>query len=172
MRMASDRNSACCLRSSGTRPMPWRIASCGERMRDRLAVDQDAAGIEGIGAEDGARHLGAAGADQPGDAENLAPPDRQRDVGEHRGARVAARAAARQPLDGERHRAGGGIGAMAEQRVDLAADHHADDAVDIGVGDLAAADELAVAEHGVAVADLEHLLEAVRHEDDAQAFRP
>ena len=31
--------------------------------------------------------------------------------------------------------------AAAEERVDLAADHHADDAVDVGLGDLAAADE-------------------------------
>ena len=61
--------------------------------------------------------------------------------------------------------------AVAEERVDLAPDHHADDAVDVGVGDLAAADELAVAQHGVAVADLEHLLEAVGDEDDAEALR-
>ena len=40
--------------------------------RTSLAVDDDAAGIERIGAEDRARHLGAAGADQPGDAEDLA----------------------------------------------------------------------------------------------------
>ena len=32
LRIASDRNSACCLRSSGTRPMPARMASIGERI--------------------------------------------------------------------------------------------------------------------------------------------
>ena len=41
-----------------------------------LAVDQHAAGIEWVGAEDGARHFGAAGADQAGDAEDLAAPGR------------------------------------------------------------------------------------------------
>ncbi len=70
--------------------MPWRIASRGERIADRLAVDDDAAGIERIGAEDRARHLGAAGADQSGNAEDLAVAHRQRDVVEHGGVRIRA----------------------------------------------------------------------------------
>ena len=61
--------------------------------------------------------------------------------------------------------------AMAEKSVDLAPDHHADDAVDVDLGDVAAADEPAVAQHRVAVADLEHFLEAVRDEDDAEPLR-
>ena len=60
--------------------------------------------------------------------------------------------------------------AVREQRVDLAADHQPDDAVDRGLGDVAAADKAAVAEHGVAVADPHHLLEPVGDEDDADAL--
>ena len=116
MRTASARNSACCLRSSGTRPMPWRIASCGERMRDRLAVDEDAAGIERIGAEDRPRHLGAAGADQAGDAEDLAVADRQRDVVEDRRVRVLRVATARKALDRKRDVAGFAASRVGEER--------------------------------------------------------
>ena len=60
--------------------------------------------------------------------------------------------------------------AMNEERIDLAADHQADDAVDGRVGDGAAADQTAVAKHRVAVADLHHLLEPMGDEDDAQAL--
>ena len=60
---------------------------------------------------------------------------------------------------------------MREERVDLAADHHADDAVDGRLRDSAAADQPPVAQHRVAVADLHHLLQAVRDEDDAEALR-
>ena len=59
-----------------------------------------------------------------------------------------------------------GIGRVAVERVDVAADHHADDRVDVGLGDRARADEAPVAKHGVAVADAEHLLEPVGDEND------
>ena len=75
LRIASDRNRACCLRSSGTRPMPARMASIGERMATSLAVDQHAAALHRVGAEDGAGELGAAGADQAGEAQDLALAD-------------------------------------------------------------------------------------------------
>ena len=52
--------------------MPWSMASRGLRMRDLLAVDEDAAGIHRVGPEDGAHDLGAPGADQPGQAHDLA----------------------------------------------------------------------------------------------------
>ena len=95
-----------------------------------------------IGAEDGARHLGAPGADQPGDAEDLAAcgPRATRRRAPWRAGRGLV-AAARQPFDRERDLAGDGSRRGGEERVDLAADHQADDAVDIGLGDLAAADE-------------------------------
>src|SRR6202011_1560610 len=48
---------------------------------DLAAVDDDATGIERVRAEDRPRHLGAAGADQPGDAEDLAPAHFETDIG-------------------------------------------------------------------------------------------
>ena len=46
-----------------------------------------------------------------------------------------------------------------------------DDAVDDRVGDGAAADQVAVAQDGVAVADLAYLLQPMGDEDDAEALR-
>ena len=61
---------------------------------------------------------------------------------------------------------------MGEQRVDRAPDHQPDDAVDGGVGDRPAADLAAVAQHGEAVAQRHHLVEAMGDEDDAETLRP
>ena len=44
---------------------------------DRLALELDRAAAERIDPEDGAGKLGAPGADQPGEAEDLAASDRQ-----------------------------------------------------------------------------------------------
>ena len=70
--------------------------------RDRLAVERDRAGGDAVGAEDGAGKLGAAGADEAGDAEDLAGLEIEVDAFEHDGVRrfgVAhrAQAAHRQP---------------------------------------------------------------------------
>ena len=138
---------------------------------DRLAVDENAPGIERIGAEDGARGFGPSRADKAGDAEDLAALDGERDILDDGRVRVAAVAAPRQSFDRKRHWPGLGRGAMREERVHLAPDHLADDAVDARLGDRAASDQAAVAQHGVAVADLHHLLEPMRDEDDAEALR-
>ena len=124
------------------------------RMTDRLAVDNHPAGVEAVGPEDGARHLGAAGADQPGDAENLAATHGKRHVVENRSVRVLGVAAAGKAFDRERHRSEIAVLAMGEEGVDVATDHLANDAVDRRAGDRTAADLLAVAEHRVAVAKL------------------
>ena len=58
----------------------------------------------------------------------------------------------------------------ARQQAELAAHHQADDAVHRGVRHRAAADMAAVAQHRVAVADLEDLLQPVGHEDDGNAL--
>ena len=137
---------------------------------DGLSLDLNIARIEGIGAEDGTRRLGAAGPDKPGDTENLTLVDLQRDVMELDGASIGARVAARDVLCLERHvrcrealRSGG-------QEADFAADHEANDAFHVGILDSAAADMTAVAQHGVAVANLEYLLETVRDENCRDAF--
>ena len=94
----------------------------------------------------------------------------ERDVDELDGVRIARVAAPRQALDLERDRPVLGDRPLAVERADVASDHHADDRVDIGVGDAAGADIAAVAQHGVAVAEAEHLLEPVGDEDDRQAL--
>ena len=57
---------------------------------------------------------------------------------------------------------------LAVERADVAPDHHADDGVDIGFGDAPRADIMAVAQHGVAVAEAEDLLQPMGDEDDRQ----
>ena len=62
------------------------------------------------------------------------------------------------------------VGALGEDRVDRAADHHGDEPVLGDVGDAALADEAAVAEDGVAVGDAEDLVELVADEEDRLAL--
>ena len=57
--------------------MPRRIASRGVRMRTGCAVQADFAAEQPVDAEHGARERGAAGADQPGQAEDFAVPHRE-----------------------------------------------------------------------------------------------
>ena len=57
--------------------MPRAIASRGVRDVDGLAVERDGAGDQPIDAEDGAGKFGAARADQSGQAQNFAAPERQ-----------------------------------------------------------------------------------------------
>ena len=76
--------------------MPARTASFGERMCDLLAVDENLAGIDRIGAEDRRGHLRAAGAHQAGEAEDLALADAEADIADF--------LAATQAPDLQRHR--------------------------------------------------------------------
>src|SRR5574337_1574833 len=84
--------------------------------------------------------------------------------------RIARVAAAGETLDFERDRPARQDRRTAVERADLAPDHHADDRLDVGVGDMAGADIMAIAHDGEAVADAEHLFEPVRDEDDRQAL--
>ena len=67
--------------------MPAATASCGWRMSTLLAVHEDLAAVDRVGAEDGARHFGAAGAHQPGKAQDLALAQREADIADFRAAR-------------------------------------------------------------------------------------
>ena len=60
--------------------MPARMASWFVAQRDRLALEPDLAGIGPGHAEQGERQLGAAGAEQPGEAQHLAAPQGEGDV--------------------------------------------------------------------------------------------
>ena len=63
--------------------MPWRIACVGEVDADRLAADLDRARRRRRHAEDRLGDVAAPGADQPGDAEDLAGAHVEGDVVEH-----------------------------------------------------------------------------------------
>ena len=52
--------------------MPWRTASLGVLDLDRLALDQDLARVDRVGAEDRPCDLGSAGTDETGEPEDLA----------------------------------------------------------------------------------------------------
>ena len=97
--------------------------------------------VERIGAEDRARRLGAAGADQTGEAENLAVMGLERHVDQLDGVRIPRVAAAGEALDLERDLPMLGNWSLAIERADVAPDHHADDRVDICVGDAAGGDQ-------------------------------
>ena len=59
--------------------MPSAMASRGEAIGERAAVEPHLAGLERVDAEDRPRQLGAPGADQPGEAEDLAAAEREVD---------------------------------------------------------------------------------------------
>ncbi len=62
-------------------------------------------------------------------------------------------------------------GPLGKHRRELAADHHPDERCAIDVAARAGPDRLAIAEHGDAIGDGEHFVEAVRDVDDAAAVR-
>ena len=126
--------------------------------------------VERVGPENRARGLGAASADQAREAENLAMMGLERNVHQFDGVRIARVAAPGQTLDFERDLPMLGDWTFAIERADVAPDHHADDRLDIGFGDLARGDVMAVAQHGVAIAEAKNLVQPMRDEDDRQAF--
>ena len=68
----SPSSRAWLLRSSGQSPIPARTAASTEPEPQGAAGDGHGAAVGLAGAEDGLDDLGAAGADQPGQAEHLA----------------------------------------------------------------------------------------------------
>jgi hypothetical protein len=125
---------------------------------DDLAVDSNLARLAAICAEEEAGGLGAAGADQPGDRENLAAADLERHVAH---GSTAPQSGHLQPRAAERDRAGGKLA------LQLATDHHLDHLVARDPIDGAFADVGAVTEHGHAIGDGEDLVEPVADVDDA-----
>ena len=147
---ASARPSS--LRSSVMKPMPAPIPARGPRPR-LLAVDLDGAGLHRVGAEQRARQLGAAGALQAGEADDLAGADLDVDVVQHR-RRDAGRL---QPDVAELL----GRAAGREVAVELAADHERDELAGVDLRGRLRRDVLAVLQHRDAVADGEDLAQAV-----------
>jgi hypothetical protein len=138
------------------------MAAAGGAEGEGPAAQGDFAGVGRREAEQDTRQLGAAGADQPGEAENLAGADLEADV-VHPGRRTA------EPAQRQHDLAGRGFGWRVG--VGYLAAHHQVDQLGLGrVGDAAGADALAVAQDGDAVGDRENLLQAVGNVDDADAL--
>ena len=125
----------------------------------------DLAAERAVDAEDGPGELGAAGADQPGEAQDLAAAQRQVDRLRRDRPRCARRASSQHGLARRRRR-------RQIERLEVAADHQADHGgvADLGLGQLA--DPAAVAQHDDPVGAALDLVQAVGDEDDARRRRP
>ena len=136
----------------------------GRPDRDRLPVDEDLAGFRQVRREDRADHLGAAGADETRDPEDLAPVELEADVPHLPPAIEVA--------DLEHHRRIGRLGQLRRRLVDRAADHHADDLLGRCLGRGHRLDVAPVAHDRDPVGDLLELFEPVRDVDDPVASLP
>ena len=128
----------------------------------RRAADFDVARQRGIDSEQRPQQLRAAGAEQPGDADDLARPQLQR----HLSLRERGRA---QPAH-RQHDLPRGV-RIAPSARQLAADHQPDDRVVAGARPRQFAAVLAVAQTDDAIGDRLHFPEPVRDVDDADAGR-
>ncbi len=139
------------------------LAHRGARVlgRHRPSGEPYRSGVVAVDAEDRASDFAPAGAHEPCETDDLAGPHREADVVEDAGTR--------EPLDLEQGRADLGR-LLGEEVGDLAADHLRDDLVDTRVDDPVRGDVGAVAHHGDGVAEVEHLVEPVRDEDERAAF--
>ncbi|MEZ5863365.1 MAG: hypothetical protein R3D25_04575 [Geminicoccaceae bacterium] len=142
--------------------MPAAMASPGTRGNGAARHDDPPARRPGE-AEDALHGLGATGADEAVEAEDLAPAELEGDIGELGGVAEA--------FDLEHHLADRDI-ALGEDLVDRPADHEADE---LGLGHLgrpALADLPAIAQADPAVGDAKDLVELVADEEDRPALRP
>jgi hypothetical protein len=142
--------------------MPWATAAWGEVRASFLTVQGDVARVGRREAEEDTGELGAAGADESAEAENLAGADVEGNVS-YPGRGTADVAQRKGDL------AGGGFGGRVDLG-DLAADHEADEAGLVDAADRVGADALAVAQDGDAVGEGENFFEAVGNVDDADAL--
>ena len=128
------------------------MASAGEPIASRAPSRVTVPRVGRRDAEQALHRLGAAGADQPVETENLAPPQLEGNVG------IFGRV--RQPLDRQDDVADRHV-ALGEDLVDRTADHHAHELRLGDGGDRPVADLLAVAQADEVVGDAEDLVELV-----------
>ncbi len=145
----------------------WSIAWRGRAQLGVLGAHAHVAAVGRVGAEQQAGELGAARAEEPGDADDLALEDLEVDGLD------AALAAEVEDLHERRALRLDGVllGLLLDllERLELAADHGLDELQLRRLGGDVLADELAVAQDRHAVGDLEDLLEEVRDEHDRDA---
>ena len=150
-------------RSSRMKPSPASIAAARRRERDRPAVELTAAAFARHRAEDRLKGFGPAGADQSGEADDLACTRLERDA-QHPG--WARQVTDREPWLAREPRAA----ARRKYRPGRPADHMARPAARPGVCSPTRADIVAVAQHRDAVGQGKRLLQQMRDEDDADAL--
>ena len=133
--------------------------------RHRRAVEEELPGVRPIGAEQEPRRLGAPGAEQAGEADDLARPQREIERRDRVPAGDATRLQHRRRslVVGELL---AGLPLERLERLELAPEHLRDELHPRQLGRRPLADETPVAQDGDPVRDLVHLLEEVRDEDD------
>ena len=129
---------------------------------DRPAVDQDLSAGQPVGSEERPRDLGAAAANETGQADDFAGAHLQRNVLDSAGPRESVRFEQQGRVRRRRL-----LGRSAH--VEAASDHRRHQRLGRLIAGRARADQPAVAHHRDVVAHLKHLLEVVRHEHDACA---
>ena len=128
-----------------------------------IAADLDASGGDRVGAGDRAHEFGAAGADNSGDAEHFAGPDREADVLER--AIVAGQA-----LDLDQRRRRRRRLDVGKHPVERSADHLLDQRLDRNLRVVVVRHQPSVAQHRDPVGDTGDLVEPVTDVDEADAF--
>ena len=159
----SGRISPCVLRSSGTSANPAAMAARGLLQRDRLSGHADVAADPDVDPEERQQQVALALALQTGEPQDFAAVDRERDVAQ--AVAPTQRAHLQQRLLDLRAQ-----GTRRKRLPQRAPDHQAHDLVVAGRGHVDGPDVLAVAEDGGAVAQLAHLVHAVRDEDHRHAL--
>src|SRR5260370_40718500 len=101
------------------------------------ALQQQLAALQRVGAEDGASHFGAAGADEAAQPDALAAADVEADLLKRAGAGEAAHL---------EHDLAGGRRLLGDALLQLATDHHPDDLVPVHRADRARGDVASIAE--------------------------
>ena len=145
----------------GGKAHPAADRAAGAVGLQRLAVDEELALVRRVEPVDEAQQLGAPGADEPAEPDDLAGVDLEAHVADHRQAPGAAH------LEQQAVRPDRPLGV---QLLDLAADHVLDELVGRGRGRQAGRHRAAVGEHRHAIADAADLVEAMGDVDDADAL--
>ena len=127
---------------------------------DRAPAEREGAAGDRVGAEDHPEQLRAACPEQPGDAQHLAPVQVEGDVGQR---------SAAQPACGQHDVAARCVGRVGEHAVQRTADDELDEVVLGEPGGVDRRDLPAVAQHGDAVGDRQHLVQAVADVEDRLA---
>src|SRR5581483_8239396 len=138
--------------------------ACRRPPAQRPPLDLDGSGGR-VGAEDRADDLRPAAADEPGEADDLARAEVERDVLERRRPRES-------PHGEHDARLGRRRLALGEDELERAAEHRGDEAFDGALARRRRLDVAAVLEHRDRVAEREHVGEDVRDVDDRDAVAP